>query len=120
MPKVLVVDDSPLMRATIRSMLEENGCEVVGEAVDAKEAVTHFKALNPDLVTLDLILPGDSGLVALRNIRKLNPKANVLVVTATGQDQIDKQAISLGARGVLRKPFDLQELNTAVQKAIGS
>ncbi|MBI4057595.1 MAG: response regulator [Elusimicrobia bacterium] len=103
----------------IRSMLEEIGHEVVGEAGDAQEALNQYRALHPDFVTMDLILPGDSGLVAIKNIRQDNPQACVLVVTATGQDQIDKQAMGLGAKCVLRKPFELQELKTAVNNALG-
>lgn len=116
--KVMVVDDSPLMVATLREMLEKLGLEVVGDAGDAEQAVFNFKSLKPDLVLMDLILPGETGLTALKKIRQLRPETVVLMVTAVGQDRVAQQAVSMGACGLLRKPFSMSELKTAVEKAL--
>lgn len=118
MAKVLIVDDSRLARAMLRGIISGQGHEVVGEAEDAPQSLVSFKALSPDVVTLDLILPSGSGIDVLKEMRQINDRAKVIVVTASGQDSLDKQVLALGAHAVLHKPFTPEEFTTVLEQAL--
>lgn len=77
-----------------------------------------FLKHKPDLVLLDLLLPGESGISLLRRIKKQEPNARVLVVTAVDQEKVDQELKELGVRGILRKPFDIMDLNASVSAAL--
>src|SRR5579863_10309810 len=115
MKKVLVVDNSRLMRSILKELLTELDFEPIGEAVDVPEAIKAYHALQPDLVTLDLIMPGGSGLDVLKEIRSKNPKARVLIITESGQDSVDKMLAEAGASGVLHKPVTREDLQRALE-----
>ena len=117
MAKVLVVDDSRLARAMLKDMLVKLGHQIVGEAEDAPQALESFKSLAPEMVTLDLILPSGNGVEVLKAIREINPYVKVIVVSASGQDALNKELMDLGAQAILRKPFTLDEFKVVVQKA---
>lgn len=106
MKNVLVVDDGAFMRILIKSMLEKNGYAVVGEAEDGAAAVEKYKALRPDLVTMDITMPNVDGIEALKGILADDPDASVIMVSALGQDAYIKEAIRQGAKGFVVKPFD--------------
>jgi len=104
--KVLIVDDGAFMRILIKGMLEKNGYEIAGEAADGLIAVEQYKNLNPDLVTMDITMPNMDGIGALKEILSFDPNANVVMVSAMGQDKFIKEAIVEGAKGFVVKPFD--------------
>ena len=106
MKRVLIVDDGLFMRVLIRGMLQKNGYEIIGEAEDGAVAVEKYKELNPDLVTMDITMPNKNGLDALREILEINPDAAVVMVSAMGQESFVKEAIIIGAKGFVVKPFD--------------
>ncbi len=113
--RVLLVEDNALMRYTIKSLLDKLGHEVVAEAEDGPSAVKFFKELRPDVVFLDLILPGRSGVEILGDLRAVDPAARVVVVTAVEQDEIDKRLADKGVNVILRKPFSYDDFKTLMK-----
>lgn len=107
--RVLLVEDNALTRFTIRSLVEKLGHEVVGEAEDGAAALQKFSELKPDVVFLDLILPGKSGLEVLAEIKAVSGDSRVVVVTAVEQEEIDRQLSDKGVNAILRKPFSFED-----------
>lgn len=103
--RVLIVDDALFIRTTLKKMLEQNGYDVVGEAENGLEAVLKYNELKPDLVTMDITMPRMDGLTALKAIKKTNPSAKVVMITALGKEDTVKEAILAGASGFIVKPF---------------
>ncbi len=101
--RVLVVDDHPLTRSALSSLLEQSSFDVVGEAADGAEAVERARQLQPDLVLLDLAMPGVDGLTALPRVREAAPTCEVVVLTASGTEDNLLAAIRGGAAGYLLK-----------------
>ncbi len=101
--RTLVVDDHPLTRAALVGLLEQHGFPVVGEAADGEEAIERTRQLQPDLVLLDLSMPGLGGLDALPRLRAAAPTCEVVVLTASGTEENLLAAIRAGAAGYLLK-----------------
>ena len=118
MKKVLVIDDADLMRLRLTEILTELGCEVVGEARDGNEGVDKFKNLNPDLVTLDISMPEKNGVEVLREILGFNSKSKVVVISALGQKAQILEALKLGAKAFIVKPFDKQQVKDKISTLI--
>ncbi len=116
MKKVLVVDDTVFMRMTLNNFLSNNGFEVIGEAVNGQDAIEKFKQLKPDLVTMDITMPVLTGLEALKEIIKYDPKAKVVMITAMGQEEMVKQSILLGAKSFIVKPFKEEQIVNVLNK----
>ena len=114
--KVLIVDDNVMTRNLIRDLLTEMGHEVVGEAENGDEAVKAYTASRPELVLMDMIMPGKNGLEVLGDLKVIDPGAKVVMVTAVEQDLISQQLIDKGAIGVLHKPFMYDELDALLKK----
>lgn len=110
MAKVLIVDDSRVSRQFLRTVLEENGHEVVGEATNGQEGYEKFIELEPDVVTLDITMPVLDGLGALDKIMTLNSESNVIMVTSAGQKEKMVEAIKLGATEFIQKPFNPDQI----------
>ncbi len=106
MGKVLVVDDAQFMRLTLSNILKKAGFEVVGEASDGQMAVDMYDQLKPDLVTMDITMPTMNGLDATREILKQDPNAKIVMCSAVGQQKIVVEAIQMGAKDFIVKPFD--------------
>jgi DNA-binding NarL/FixJ family response regulator len=100
---VLIVDDHPLTREALASLLQQHGFEIAGHAEDGSEAVERARELSPDLVLLDLTMPGTDGLSALPRIRDAAPSCEVVVLTASGTEENLLAAIRAGAAGYLLK-----------------
>jgi len=115
--KVLIVDDSADVRALLRVILEHRGHTVVGEAEDGAAGLKAFAELRPDVVLLDIIMPGKSGIEVLEEIKKLDPAARVIVVTAVEQDGINRRLLLLGAAGIIYKPFKESDIHKALRSA---
>jgi two-component system chemotaxis response regulator CheY len=120
MKRLLVVDDALFMRRMICGVAEEAGWEVVGEAGDGAAAVALYGQLQPDLVTMDLVMPVMGGLEALRQIRVHDPEAQVVVVTALDQKQALMDSIREGAIDFIVKPFERQRILNLLAKLGGA
>lgn len=119
MNKVLVIDDAAFMRMTIKIMLERSNYEVVGEAGDGKDGIKLYKDLKPDIVTLDITMPDMDGIAALKEIKKFDPNAKVIMVSAMGQELMVRESIKAGANSFLVKPFKEDQLAKALDKVLG-
>lgn len=120
MAKVLIVDDAAFMRGSLEFIVKNSGHEVVGAAKDGKEAIELYKSLKPDLVTLDILMKEVDGLKTLEAIMRQDPKAKVVMITALGQEEKQKQAEMLGAKGYIRKPFKQTEIVEEIKKVLGA
>ena len=116
MAKILIVDDSRTSRKILRTILEGAGHEIIGEAVDGLEGVAKFKELAPEITTLDITMPNLDGLEALKEIKKENASAKVIVVTAAGQQNKMVEAIKSGASEFVTKPFEADEIIALIAK----
>ena len=116
--RVLVADDHAVVREGLRTFLElQEGIEVVGEAADGREAVEVAERLRPDVVVLDLVMPGLDGVGAMRLLRQSLPAARVIVLTSFLDDDKLLPALRAGAAGYLLKNAQPQELARAVRAA---
>lgn len=116
---ILVVDDAAFMRMMIKEILTKNGFEVVGEASDGAEAIEMYKELKPDLVTMDITMPEMDGIVALKEIKKTDPNAKIIMCSAMGQQAMVIDAIQAGAKDFIVKPFQADRVIEAITKALG-
>lgn len=116
MARILLVDDSKTSRKILRSILEENGHEVIGEAVNGEEGINKFKELHPDITTMDITMPVMDGLEALKNIVEFDKSAKVIMVTAAGQKTKMVDAIKYGAAEFLAKPFEATQIIEIINK----
>jgi two-component system, NarL family, response regulator LiaR len=115
--RVLVVDDHRLFRGGLREVLEESGIAIAGEADSGEEAMEIAPALAPDVVIMDLTLPGISGAEATRRLLAVEPKLTVLVLTVSAEGGDIDEALAAGARGYLLKDATARELVAAVRAA---
>lgn len=116
MKKVLIVDDALFMRVSLKKILEENGFEVVGEANNGLEAISKYMILKPDIVTMDITMPEMNGVEALEQIKKQDPAAKVVMISALGQEEWIRKAIMLGAKGFIVKPYKQEYVVDTLKK----
>jgi len=116
--RVLVVDDAAFMRMMIKDILTKNGYVVVGEADNGLNAIEKYEELKPDLVTMDITMPEMDGITAVKEIRKSNPNARIIMCSAMGQQAMVIDAIQAGARDFVVKPFQPDRVLEAIAKAI--
>jgi DNA-binding NarL/FixJ family response regulator len=113
--RILLADDHEVVRAGLRALLEEqNGWEVVAEAVDGRDAVEKATKLKPDVVVIDIAMPSLNGLEAVRQIVKAVPNTKVLVLTMYDSDPLIQQVLQAGARGYLLKSDAGRDLVSAI------
>ena len=117
--RVLVVDDVAFMRMMVKDILSKNGYEVVGEAENGLKAIEKWQELKPDLTTMDITMPEMDGITAVKEIKKLDPSAKVIMCSAMGQQAMVVEAIQAGARDFIVKPFQPDRVLEAVRKAVG-
>ncbi len=118
MATILIADDAAFMRMRSAQLVKELGHEVI-EAEDGAEAVEAYKKHKPDAVLLDITMPVMDGMEALKEILELDPDAKVAMVTAMGQQQVIMEAIKMGAKDFVVKPFDADRIQTALWKLVG-
>ncbi|UUZ85938.1 response regulator [Paenibacillus sp. P26] len=116
--RILIVDDAAFMRMMIRDILTKNGYEVVGEGNDGAQAVEKYKELRPDLVTMDITMPEMDGIQALKEIKKIDPNAKVIMCSAMGQQAMVIDAIQAGAKDFIVKPFQADRVIEAIKKTL--
>lgn len=116
--RVLVVDDSSTMRRLVSQKLKAEAFEICGEAGNGKDAVERYKELSPDAVTLDINMPEMSGLEALAALIDYDRNVRVVMITGEGHTETVLQAIRMGARGYMVKPFNKGNLCQKVKDAI--
>ncbi len=118
MRRVLVVDDIKFIRSVIKDILSDNNYSVIGEASDGAQALALYKALKPDIVLLDIHMPVLNGMETLRRIKKVNKDAIVIMCSSLGDQENIINAISLGARDFVVKPFRKERILSAIKKAL--
>lgn len=118
--KILVVDDAAFMRTVLKDILNSNGFTNTFEAGDGALAVESYQKNKPDLVTMDINMPGTDGVQALKKIIEFDPRAKVIMVTAVEQRNIVQEAIKIGAKDYVVKPFDRAMVATVVNRVLRS
>ncbi len=117
--KILVVDDAAFMRTVLKDIIKKNGlASEILEAADGVEAVKLFQKAQPDLVTMDITMPRADGIQALRAILKINPNAKVVMITSVGEKHTVQDAMRLGARDYVVKPFDRASVPIVLNKVM--
>lgn len=116
MKKVLICDDATFMRNVLKDLLTNAGFDVIGEASNGNEAVTMFKTLKPDVVTMDITMPEKDGIAAVREIIAIEPRAKIVMCSAMGQKVMVLDAIKAGAKDFIVKPFEKERVIEIMQK----
>ena len=114
--KILITDDASFMRMMLRDLLIKNGYEVIGEAENGRVAIQKYMELKPDLVTMDITMPELDGIEALREIRKMDPEAKVIMCSAMGQQAMVIESIQAGAKDFIVKPFQVDKVIASLEK----
>ena len=117
--RVLVVDDAAFMRMMVKDILTKNGYEVVGEAENGMKEMEEYEELKPDRVTMDITQQEMDGISAVKEIKKVDPNAKIVMCSAMGQQAMVIEAIQAGARDFIVKPFQADRVLEAVRKAVG-
>jgi two-component system chemotaxis response regulator CheY len=111
---LLVVDDSNYIRELLKTILEQSGYSIAGEAANAEEAIRKYQRLHPDIVLMDIVLEstdsGKNGLEALKEILAIDPAAKVLICSALNEQILINEAMAAGAKGFIPKPFEPEKL----------
>ena len=116
---VLIWDDAAFMRMMIKDILTKNGYNVSGEAENGVKAVEKYKELSPDLVLMDITMPEMDGIQALKEIKKQDSGAKVIMCSAMGQQAMVIESIQAGAKDFIVKPFQAERVIEAVKKVVG-
>lgn len=116
--KVLICDDSLLIRKKLRSILEKCKCKEILEAPNGKIAVEMVKEQNPDLVFLDIVMPDKDGIEALDEIMKINPNIKVVMASSAGTKEHLRKALEKGAYDFIQKPITLDAVTNVVEKLL--
>lgn len=113
-----MVDDAAFMRMMLKDILLKGGFEIAGEATNGAEAVRLYQELKPELVTMDITMPEVDGIAAVKEIKKIDPNAKVVMVSAMGQQAMVIEAIQAGASDFIVKPFQPDRVLEALKKAL--
>ena len=120
MKKIMIVDDSLMMRVSLKKIFEKQGYEVIAEAKDGQDAVEKYMKYKPDLTTMDITMPVLDGLSALTEIRTRDCDACVVMISALGQEMKIVEALNKGARHYIVKPFKEHEVVSKVAGILGT
>jgi two-component system chemotaxis response regulator CheY len=113
---ILIRDDAIFMRTMLSKILEDNGYEVVGTAENGEEAIEEYKNLEPDLVTMDITMPGMDGIEATKGIIEYDSDAKIVVCSAMGQKPMVLEAIEAGAKDFIVKPIKPEKVKETLGK----
>jgi len=117
--RILIVDDEAFYRSALREILEKIGFTVVAEAADGREAVRMFLTHRPHVIIMDVYMSGKNGIDATREMIALDKNAKVLTSSASGCDSDTQAVMKVGAKGILKKPFDAKEIYESVKMVLG-
>lgn len=121
--RILIVDDALFMRKVLSDVFQKEGFEICGEAGSGPEGVKKFSALKPDLITMDIVMPEMdqlSGIDAIREIIKIDPKAKIIIVSSMGQQALISESIQAGAKDFIIKPFNGAKVLEVVKRVLGT
>lgn len=118
MAKILVVDDSIVMRKNIATILKGDGHTIVGEANNGRQAITLYEELMPDVVTMDISMPIMSGVEAVKQIIQKYPMAKIIMISAVNQKKMVFNAINFGAKHYIIKPIDAKKVLSVINEVI--
>src|SRR6056297_1155557 len=118
--KIIIADDSILMRRNLKSILKQLGYNVIAEAANGQEAVEYYKRLKPDVVTMDISMPVMDGIEAVNQIVQLYPDANIIMISALNQKEMVFKAIERGAKYYIIKPFKIDMVAKALEQVFES
>jgi len=116
--RVLVVDDAAFMRRMLGDILVRHGLEIAGEAADGESAIALYNKVRPDLVLMDITMPGMNGIEAVRRIIATDPEARIVMCSALGQQTLVLESLEAGARDFIVKPFHPAKVMETVNKAL--
>jgi len=116
MLKILIVDDSLIIRKKVKKLVEKLDHEVAGDAKNGQEAIDNYNALKPDLVTMDITMPDMDGIEAVKHIISNDSDAKIIMVTSHGQEDMVIKSIKAGAVGYMLKPVTQDKLATAISE----
>ena len=116
---ILIVDDAAFMRMMIKDVLSKNGFTICGEAENGAKAIEKYKETNPELVIMDITMPEVDGIQAVKEIKKINSGAKIIMCSAMGQQAMVIEAIQAGAKDFIVKPFQAERIIEAVRKVLG-
>lgn len=116
---VLIVDDVAFVRQTLAEIFTRAGYQVLGFAEDGQKAVEMYFKLRPAVVTMDVVMPTLSGIEATRRIIKADKEANIIIVSALGQENLVMEAINAGARDYVTKPFKAEDILKTANRITG-
>ena len=116
---ILICDDAAFMRMMIKDILTKNGYNVAGEAENGIKVVEKYKEVSPDLVLMDITMPEMDGIQALKEIKKQDAGAKVIMCSAMGQQAMVIESIQAGAKDFIVKPFQAERVIEAVKKVVG-
>lgn len=116
--KILIVDDSPQTRKSLRNILEKNNFEVVGEAGSGIEAIKQYSLLSPDIVMLDIIMPQLGGIETLRMLHSLKKDIKIIMVSALDSMERVKECLKAGANHYILKPFEEEKVLNIINKVL--
>lgn len=116
---ILVCDDAAFMRMMIKDILSKSGYNVAGEAENGVKAIEKYKEISPDLVLMDITMPEMDGIQALKEIKKVDAGAKVIMCSAMGQQAMVIESIQAGAKDFIVKPFQAERVLEAVKKVVG-
>lgn len=115
---VAIVDDLAFIKLVLRDLIEKAGFRVVGEASNGEEAIELFQDKRPDVLLLDITMPKMDGITALKKLLEIDPKANIIMCSALGQQQLIVEAIQLGAKDFIVKPFRPERVISSIKKTL--
>ncbi|MCZ6626510.1 MAG: response regulator [Deltaproteobacteria bacterium] len=116
--KVLAVDDSNFMLAVVSSFLKDSRFELVATAKNGKEAMDQYRQHRPDVVLLDIVMPGETGIDTLSQLLTVDAKARVIMVSSLGTEQVVLDCLKRGAKNFLQKPFEKEDLIGLLEKVL--
>ncbi|MGB0908911.1 MAG: response regulator [Nitrospirales bacterium] len=119
-PTVMIVDDSKFVRAKLRDIFEEGGYDVVAEAWNGTEAVRKYQENKPNLLTMDIVMPEIEGIEAAKQILAIDPSAVIVMVSSLGMESKIKEALKVGAKNFIIKPFEPQRILEVTEQVLKS
>ena len=120
MKRIMIVDDSLIIRMNLKKIFEKQGHQVVAEAVNGQEAIEKYMSNQPDLVTMDITMPQLDGISALQKIHMLDKNACIIMISALGQEVKIIEAINKGARHYIIKPFKEETVITVINTVLNT